>query len=121
MAKPQRPTWAQVGIRNAGIRKTGTALSFAVWWGLATAELGREPESVDEFAATMEMSRRTAFRDQGYFRQAFPTESTPGRINKITGAQARYDELYRKLKERGAARRDAQHLSFFLGASLADV
>ncbi len=92
-----------------------------MWWGLATAELGREPESVDEFAATMEMSRRTAFRDQGYFREAFPTESTPGRINEVTGAQARYDELYRKLKERGAARRDAQHLSFFLGASLADV
>jgi hypothetical protein len=90
-------------------------------WGLATAELGREPESVEEFAQTMELSRRTAFRDQEHFREAFPTETTPGRMNRVTGAQARYDETYRRLKELGAARREAEHLTFYVGSALADV
>jgi len=90
-------------------------------WGLATAELGREPASVDEFAEVMEINRRTAFRDQGHFREAFPTEVTPTRMNALTGAQALYDETYQRLRKLGAARRASEHLTFLVGSSLADV
>jgi hypothetical protein len=119
--KRVRPTWAEVGIRNAGFRKTVNALKFALSWGLATAELGREPTTVDEFAQVMKLSRRTAFRDQEHFREAFPSETTPARINIMTGAQERYDETYKRLKEAGAAERALEHVAFDVGASLADV
>ncbi len=122
-AVPRRvgPTWAEVGIRNAGFRKTVNALQFALSWGLATAELGREPATVDEFAQVMKVSRRTAFRDQEHFREAFPSETTPSRMNILTGAQKRYDEAYKRLKELGAAERASEHVAFHVGASLADV
>jgi len=121
VARRVGPTWAEVGIRNAGFRKTVTALKFALSWGLATAELGREPVTVDEFAQVMKLSRRTAFRDQEHFREAFPSETTPTRMNVLTGAQKRYDETYNRLQEVGAAERASEHVAFDVGASLADV
>ena len=87
MAKKRPLTWAEVGIRNAGMRATTRGLKFALGWGLATAELGREPESFEEYAETMEESRATAFRDQQAFRKAFPTEETPTRMNETSGAK----------------------------------
>jgi len=96
-------------------------LRFALSWGLATAELGREPATVDEFAQVMKVSRRTAFRDQEHFREAFPSETTPARMNVQTGAQKRYDETYKRLKEVSAAERASEHVAFQVGAFLADV
>ena len=90
-------------------------------WGLAAAELGREPQSVEEYADVMEESRRTAFRDQAAFRKAFPTESTPMRMNQVSGVQSRYDAAYRRLKEIGAARQELEALTFELGSMPADV
>lgn len=86
-------------------------------WGLATAELGREPESVDEYAEVMQESRATAFRDQQAFRKAYPKEETPTRMNQVTGAQARYDEIYRKVKNHRQAALQAQSMIFTVGAT----
>jgi hypothetical protein len=85
-------------------------------WGLATAELRREPESIDEFASVMQESRATAFRDQQAFRKAFPTETTPSRMNETTGQQARYNELRRKLGSLSEATSVAEPTIFTLGA-----
>jgi hypothetical protein len=117
MAKKRTLTWADVGIRNAGFRATSRALKFALGWGLATAELGREPETVEEYAETMEESRATAFRDQQAFRKAFPAEVSPARMNEASGSQDRYDELYRRLKDSSKVASEAQGLIFSLGAS----
>lgn len=86
-------------------------------WGLATASLGREPESVEEYAEEMQESRATAFRDQAAFRKAFPNEESPLRMNQQSGAQERYDELWRNLRNRGKAAREAQTLMFLVGGS----
>ncbi|MBW4078588.1 MAG: hypothetical protein HIU84_08815 [Acidobacteria bacterium] len=65
---------------NAVIRSSTRGLKFAMDWGLDTAELSREPDSVDEYAEVIGESRATAFRDQQAFRQAFPTEESPMRL-----------------------------------------
>jgi hypothetical protein len=88
-------------------------------WGLATVELGREPETVEEYAETMQESRATAFRDQQAFRKAFPSEESPGRMNEVSGSQERYAELYRRLKDSSKVAVEAQSLIFTLGASSA--
>jgi hypothetical protein len=102
---------------NAGIRATTRGLKFAMGWGLATATLGREPESVEEYAEVMQESRATAFRDQQAFRQAYPEEENPTRMNKVTGAQARYDEIFLDLKDLRKASVKAQPMIFTVGAS----
>lgn len=117
MAKARPATWSELGIMNAGIRATTRGLKFAMGWGLATAELGREPESVDEYAEVMQESRATAFRDQQAFRKAFPNEETPTRMNQVTGAQVRYNELYRKLKDSRKAVLQSQSMIFTVGAT----
>ncbi len=117
VAKPRPATWAEVGVMNAGIRATTRGLKFAMGWGLATAELGREPESVDEYAEVMQESRATAFRDQQAFRQAYPSEVSPTRMNQVTGAQDRYNEIFRKLKDHKKAALQAQPMIFTVGAS----
>lgn len=117
VARRRPATWAEVGIMNAGIRATMRGLKFAMGWGLATAELGREPESVEEYAEVMGESRATAFRDQQAFRQAYPGEESPTRMNKVTGAQAAYDETFRKLRDIGKATAESQSMIFTVGAA----
>jgi hypothetical protein len=108
-------------MENSNFRTTIRALQFVTAWGLATAELGQEPQSIEEFAETLKMSRRTAFRNQEAFRQAYPTEDTPGRLNEVTGAQERYDATYRELRNIGKAVKRAEPLTFFVGSAIADV
>jgi hypothetical protein len=92
-------------------------MKFALGWGLATAELGREPESAEEYAELMEESRATAFRDQQAFRKSFPDEESPLRINQVSGHQQRYDELWRRLGDRKKVLEEAQPILFSLGAA----
>jgi hypothetical protein len=89
-------------------------------WGLATAELGREPTAVEEYARVMEVSRATAFRDQQAFREAFPDETTPLRMNQASGVQQAYDEIWTRVRDRAKALRELQPLLFTLGAATAD-
>jgi hypothetical protein len=119
VAKQRKPTWAEIGFRNAGFAATARALKFALGWGLATASLGREPESVEEYAKEAQESRATAFRDQQAFRLAFPDEENPTRMNRVSGAQARYDELYRLIRDTKKRAIEAQPLMFLTGGSAA--
>ena len=93
------------------------AFKFALGWGLATAELGREPANVEEYAEVMDESRATAFRDQQAFRKAFPDEVSPLRMNRLSGAQARYDELWQELHDRRQVAMEAQAVYFMVGAT----
>lgn len=81
------------------------------------ASEGHEPVNIEEYAEVMQESRATAFRDQQAFRQAFPDEENPTRMNKVTGAQDRYDDLYRAIQDYKKFRRDAQPLVFFVGGA----
>jgi hypothetical protein len=88
-------------------------------WGLATAELHREPASIDEYASVMDESRATAFRDQQAFRKCFPGQETPAELNRITGQQARYDELLKRLGDLQAAKAAAEPSLLNPGAGIA--
>jgi hypothetical protein len=117
MANRTRVTWAELGFQNAGIVATTRAIGFVVEWGLATAYLGREPESIEEFARVADESRATAFRNQQAFRRAFPDEETPARINRVTGAQARYDAIIKKIRDFAKAASEAKPLTYLVGGS----
>ena len=120
MVKRKRPvTWAEVAISNGGVRATVRAFKFAMGWGLATAELGREPESIEEYASVMDESRATAFRDQQAFRKCFPTQQTPAELNQATGQQARYDELRRRVDDFNDLKAEAETSMFNLGGGIA--
>ena len=99
------------------MRKTNRALKFAVSWGLATAQLGREPASVEEYAEAMEESRATAFRNRQAFREAFPLEESPARMNRMSGAQNRCDELWEMLGDRKRVALAAQPVMYQVGGS----
>ncbi len=119
MAKRRPQTWGELGVANGGLRATSRALKFAMGWGLATAELGRPPKSLDEYAEVMEESRASAYRDQQAFRKAFPDEESPSWMNRSSGVQERYDELYSTLRSRKKLLVQAQGLMFVVGASAA--
>ena len=69
----------------------------------------------------MGVSRAKAFRDQQAFRRAFPTETTPGRMNQVSEAQEYCDEMWLGGRDLGAAAREIQPYVFTLGAAPADV
>lgn len=125
MARGQykRTSWADIGIGNAGLKITMRGLEFAFRWGMTNAVLGGEPESVDEYAEVTQTPRATAFRMQKAFRQAFPMESTPDRMNKVSGLQERYDEIARLsgYNIRKAEIAAGEGFIFDLGAADADV
>lgn len=113
----RQSTWAELGWRNAGMRTTNRALNFAVRWGVLSAELGREPRSVDEYAELTGESRASAFRDQQAFREAFPGEESPARMNGQSGAQARLDELWTLHQDRERIALAAQPLAYVVGGA----
>ena len=122
--RDEHTSWADIGIGNAGLKTTMRALHFAFRWGMVSAVLGGQPESVDQYAEVTQTPRATAFRLQRAFREAFPTEDTPDRINKVSGLQEQYDEI---AKEWGYNIRKAElsvggeRFVFALGAAIADV
>ena len=76
-ARARKPlTWAQVAVKNAGIKFGSQALVYGACWAITTESLGREP-TMEEFAEWWHESRSSVFRDQSIFRKAFPTLKTP--------------------------------------------
>lgn len=110
-------TWSEAGIRQAGVSTTIKALKFAIGWGLSTAWLGREPESIEEYAVEVGESRATAFRYQQAFREAFPEEVSPMRMLETSGAQERFVEICRRVKDHKKAAFQAQPIMFMVGNS----
>jgi hypothetical protein len=117
--RKRQATWAEVAISHGGVRAAVRSFKFAMGWGLATAELRREPESIEEYASVMDESRATAFRDQQAFRKCFPGQETPAEFNRVTGQQARYDELLKRLGDLEAAKAEAEPSLFNPGAGIA--
>jgi hypothetical protein len=61
-----------------------------VEWQIARDQLGRESITLAEFREWWRISERTAYRDQAYFREAFPGETTPDRL--LDAALAAWDQ-----------------------------
>lgn len=120
MSDGRQHTWAEIGWRNAGMRTTDRALRFAVRWGMCAAELGREPTSIEEYAELTRESRASAFRDQQAYREAFPAEENPTRMNEGSGAQTRLDELWEVHRDRARVALAAQPLAYVIGGAPAD-
>jgi hypothetical protein len=99
------------------MRQTIKALKFAIGWGLSTAWLGREPDSIEEYAKEVGESRATAFRYQQAFREAFPEEDSPLRMLEASGAQVRFEELCARVKSRKRAALLAEPIMFAVGNS----
>lgn len=118
MVRQRALTWSEYGIQNAGISTTIKALKFAIGWGMSTAWLGREPNSVEEYAEEVGESRATAFRYQQAFRAAYPEEESPMRMLRESGAQERFEELCRRVKDHKKASLQAQPIMFHVGSSL---
>lgn len=83
---------------------------------MVTAMLGREPETIDEYADVADVSRAKAFRDQQAFRKAFPDLGGPGEMIAKSCGQSVFDEFIRAAKDFGAARRESAAFVFQLGS-----
>jgi hypothetical protein len=79
--------------------------------------LGREPESVEEYADVVGESRATAYRDYQAFYKAFPSEESPTRMLAGTDIPARMVDFVRSVKDTPKAAAESQFLLFTLGAS----
>ncbi|MGB3412053.1 MAG: hypothetical protein WBA45_12745 [Microthrixaceae bacterium] len=84
--RPAR-TWLEVAVATAGLRTGVRALTWAHEWAVARASLGHDP-TVEEVAEWWGLTRRTAFREQAAFREAFPTLESPAAMYATEEAQA---------------------------------
>jgi len=105
------PTWLDVAVHNVGIRRAARALSWAYSWAVVREALDGHEPTVEEVAEWWGMARRTAFRDQSEFREAFPSLDSPAAIYASAEAReaiGRHAEAGQKLedwvKERRAKR-----------------
>jgi hypothetical protein len=69
-------TLLELCVRRVGFRRGARVGAFVVAWGVARRELGRRP-TVEEYAAYWKQPRTSAFREQEWFREAFPECETP--------------------------------------------
>lgn len=83
-------TLFEVARHNAGLRVAIQALTFMAAWDHARRALRHESLTLDEYAEWWKVARSTAFREQGRFRRAFPTETTPDRLLDL--AASAWDE-----------------------------
>lgn len=73
---PRQPTWIEVAVRNAGVVKGATAITWAWCWGI-TREILKHDPTVEEVAEYWNASIRTAYRDHAAFKRAFPMLDSP--------------------------------------------
>jgi hypothetical protein len=105
-------TWLEVAIQNAGLRKAITATNWAYCWAVTREAIGHDP-SVEEVAEWWNQSRRSAFRDQAAFREAFPDLDSPSAIYATPEARralARHAAAGDKIEGWIKARRDRREL-----------
>lgn len=107
MTKPRahpENTWIETAVRNAGIRKAMTGLTWAYCWAIARQSIGHSP-SVEEVADWWTDPYRTAYRNQAAFRAAFPDLDTPAIIFESPEANQLLDGAYRAIvhADRGKA------------------
>jgi hypothetical protein len=73
--------------RNVGLRQAFQALTFMAAWDRARKALLRENLTLEDYADWWKVNRRTAFREQARFREAFPGETTPDRLLDLAEGQ----------------------------------
>ena len=78
-------TVGQLAIGRVGFIEARRALLFAACWWITSADLGRTPETVEEYCDWWEMSRRKGFREQASFRACFPEYVTPTELARAVG------------------------------------
>lgn len=88
MRKNRQPRTFEVIVQRVGFKRASDVLLFAVQWGMVCAELGRDPENIEEYADWWKMSRATAFREQQRWRDALPEFSTPTEFFEAAGMDA---------------------------------
>ena len=66
--------------RRVGLWNASRILAFIIAWGTMTEDLGRPPESIEEYADYWKTSHRSAYREQALFRKGLPGDATPTRI-----------------------------------------
>ena len=92
MIKKRKPTTLiEIAVARHGFRRGMTVVSFVVAWGIAR-ELWAEdhpgdPFTIEEYATWWKISRSTAYREQAWFREAFPNEVTPDRFTDLALSQ----------------------------------
>jgi len=109
MVGKKRPakTWLEVAVARTGLRNAVRALTWAHEWSVAATALGHDP-TVEEVADWWNMTRRTAFREQAAFREAFPEVESPMRLYASEAGQAKLHTLagaLLKVDEAGERRR----------------
>lgn len=121
MPKQKRPlTWIELAVVNAGMRTAFKAINWAHSWAVARESLGHDP-TVEEVADWWNMSRRTAFRDQAAFREAFPTLADPSPMYASEEAraaiakQAAFGDRMDKWAADRRAKREAEAMRAALG------
>lgn len=82
--------------QRVGVMKAGRVGSYILEWAVCSQELKHEP-TMEEFIAWCPWRRRTTFRRQAEFREAFPEWSTP---------QPFADLVQAELSKRRSARSD---------------
>lgn len=65
--------------RTGSFLRTGQIVAFINAWAVARDKLGREP-TVEEYAAYWKQPRRSAYREQARFREAFPDYESPSEV-----------------------------------------
>lgn len=63
-----------LGMRNAGFRRTTVALTFAVSWATAWASLGHEP-TMEEYWDWWNQSPASGYRELEAWRACYPAET----------------------------------------------
>lgn len=113
MAKRRRPaTWLEVAVARAGMRTAVKAITWAYEWAVTREAVGHEP-TADEVAEWWKLSRRTAFREQAAFREAFPELDSPAPIYASAEARealARLADFGNKVDDWAAERRERREL-----------
>jgi hypothetical protein len=94
----------EVAILNAGMRQAFRALSWSLDWETVRAAEGDEP-SAEQVAAWWNQSKRTAYRNQAAFREAFPSLDTPAAIFSDPRAKDAIQAVADALKERSALKK----------------
>ena len=92
--KLQADSLMVVIAKNVGFLKAVKVLAFIIAWGKVYDDLGRAPESVEEYAYWWRESVPTAYREQKLFREALPGQMTPTAIwENVRGQLDATDEV----------------------------
>lgn len=90
--------------RGLSLPKAMSVCRWVALWGIVREGTGKEPGSVDEVVALTKVSRRSAFRWQAAFRDAFPELQSPAVLWEMVRADTKGRDVDSVAVQIGAAR-----------------